>query len=979
MKRSSIQIFPWQRPFLPDLKIFLERISNGQPGSVLLIAPHNRPWRYLTHLYTAAGYSGPLPHFLPLADAIALWRSHISISPLHQASELDRVAVLYDCLTMLSHEDKRLSTRFAHMDLARFLPWGLRLANILEEMLTHCLTAVDLAHVEEEVSPAAADLLGALGRIGKAYLCELQQRGWSTPGLDAFTVAKHNGPIPPFFLPCPERPVVMAGFALLSGSEDALLRRLWQAGAHMCLHADPALVDGTGQHWSCNFFIDLLRRWQAKAELAVVPMPQQAAHQPQISFLAGYDCHSQLQVMRSTLAADTPAATASTAIVLTDNTLLLPVLHHLPRKDVNISMGYPLNRSPLNRLLEAVLVLCETRSEDGRFYWRYLLQCLHHPYLRLLCATKEHDQNQRLRVALRHLEKNIRHGSRFVHWDALMADVQPTLPATLYELLNTMADHVIRRPSAAATLNDMAVWILGLCDFLLHNGDDIWQHFPLDAEAMYRLARHIAPALRQNCLAHKILPTPTRHSIVRQLLQKERVPFEAEPLTGLQILGLLETRLLHFDRVFLLDATDDKLPGNPAQDPLLPDSLRLALGLPHAHGREQAIAYNLYRLCAGAQEVYFYWQEGITRSALFDGKKSRSRFVEQYIWQEERRRGTLLTQGQAPLHTVSCTIRPSPSEPTVLERAQPLGRAMSQFLSAPLSATRMDVYQLCPLRFARQHLCHLEPLHEVNEKDDPAAVGICIHETLRTLFEPYLNKELHRGDISRETLQARFTAALEKADLRHLLPPDSCLMLEETAPVRLWSFLQNQPENTRIVALEKPLHAVVHLGDSDYAFTGIIDRLDVREGFLHILDYKTGTLKKHEAGLWTDVRFFQNIADLCKSCAAAPPGTDTLEELDTLFASLCSRLPSVQLPCYIVMAQAARMGALADAALVELRSTGKEYSLFDGLNEEERESALYYCNLALNITLLHMRYMPFFAARQGKHCSWCPYAELCAI
>ncbi|MBO5491390.1 MAG: PD-(D/E)XK nuclease family protein, partial [Desulfovibrio sp.] len=132
MNVSPVHIFPWQRPFLPDLKDFLERVSNGRPGTVLLIAPHNRPWRYLTRLYADAGHAGLLPRFMPLADVIAAWRARISSAPLHMAAELDRVALLHECVTRLARDDQRLAARFAHMDMARFLPWGLRLGNVFE-------------------------------------------------------------------------------------------------------------------------------------------------------------------------------------------------------------------------------------------------------------------------------------------------------------------------------------------------------------------------------------------------------------------------------------------------------------------------------------------------------------------------------------------------------------------------------------------------------------------------------------------------------------------------------------------------------------------------------------------------------------------------------------------------------------------------------------------------------------------------------
>lgn len=168
-----------------------------------------------------------------------------------------------------------------------------------------------------------------------------------------------------------------------------------------------------------------------------------------------------------------------------------------------------------------------------------------------------------------------------------------------------------------------------------------------------------------------------------------------------------------------------------------------------------------------------------------------------------------------------------------------------------------------PLRFAWQYLCRLAPQREINEGDDPAAVGICIHNTLRALYEPYLHKEVRRGDISMETVRARFYEALEAADLRRILPADSCLMLETAAPLRLERFLARQPESALILALEEKLNVDLDLNGQRYAFTGTLDRLDRRDGLLYVLDYKTGTIKRHDGSLWTDAPFFERVAQAC--------------------------------------------------------------------------------------------------------------------
>lgn len=976
-RRAPFLIFPWQRPFLPDLKAVLEEQSHGRPGSALLIVPHNRPWRYLLQLYAQDGGRRLLPKVITLSGMIGIWRAHMSTVPLHTANMLDRAALLHDCVLALAREDAALSARFARMDMALFLPWGLRLAALLEEMLGQRIEAADLLHVESEVAAPAAALLGALGRISRAYLAALARRNWTTPGLDYYEVCREAAAIPPLLLPGPDRPVLIAGFSVLTRSEDILLRSLWESGARICLHSDLNLALGKAEHWACAEHAAWMRRWKAEAVPALEPRPEELGHRQRLFFFAGYDCHSQLEALRETLReSGNPALSSpSTAVVLTDSALLMPVLHHLPDKDVNVSMGYPLERSPLNRLLDALLHLQAGRSEDGRYYWRDLLQCLRHPYLNMLRVDNGEGEQLFLREALHRLESLIRSGSRFVDLEALSAECRSALPPALASLLSETLKVMVNSTAAASTTTEMAESLRGICDLLLARGGDMWRHFPLDAEAIYRLMQHAAPILRGTCLARTPFPRAVLHNLTRQVLAQERVPFEAEPLTGLQVIGMLETRLLHFERVFIVDATDDKLPGNPAQDPLLPDSLRQVLGLPDARRRERTAAYTLYRLCAGARELHFFWQEGISRSTLFDGKKSRSRFVEQLLWEEEQRRGTLLVPGREPLRAARCTVRATQSVPKKLHRNAGLDTALKKLLRAPLSATRLDVYLQCPLRFAWQYLCGLAPLQEINEGDDPAAVGICIHQTLRALFEPYLQKEVRRGDISPQSGRACFYEALEAADLRRVLPPDSCLMLEASVPLRLERFLSRQPERATILALEQKLLANLQLAGRNYTFTGTLDRLDRRDGLLYVLDYKTGRIARHDGSLWTDRGFFQRV----QAVLALEPGQSAAyaEQLGSVFTELRERLPSLQLPCYISMIRAKGLGSPGDAALVELREDGAEVPLFGGLAEDELAAALEYCDLALALTLRHLETAPEFASQPKRHCAWCPYATLC--
>ena len=141
---SPFHIFSWQQPFLPALKQATDLWSDGRPGDAVIIVPHNRPWRYLVDIYAAAGTTGLLPKVLSLPDMVRLWRMHASPVPLRTACLLDRVALLRDCVLDLADEDHELEKRFGKLSPDAFLPWGIRLANLLEELLGQNMVTDDL-------------------------------------------------------------------------------------------------------------------------------------------------------------------------------------------------------------------------------------------------------------------------------------------------------------------------------------------------------------------------------------------------------------------------------------------------------------------------------------------------------------------------------------------------------------------------------------------------------------------------------------------------------------------------------------------------------------------------------------------------------------------------------------------------------------------------------------------------------------------
>lgn len=986
---SPFRIVPWDDDFMLRVHELAHDMTGGKPGKAIIVFPLNRPRRYLLDIYKKEAKAPLLlPHIVNVSQLIETCMESWTRTVPRMAGTLDQVAVLKDCLLEIGLDEERETpltklARSLHDEdgMARFFPWGVRLARLLDECAMHMVEAEDLLHVDDMVAPYAVTLLGSLGRIQERWRALLRGRGMSTAGLEAQHAAQLAGAGPDLPLRLQGRRIIIAGFVRLTRAEDRLFRYLWERGAAVCLHTDPGILSGGG-HWSCVDHKEWLSRWKARGEL----FGESRNREPHIHFYAGYDLHSQLRALKSELTAR-PCREERRAVVISHDSLLMPTLHHIPEKSINISLGYPLQRSLLAQLVERLLDTRRSMDEEGRVHWKSLMALIRHPYVRMLGTEGEDGAILSLRPFLSRMEGTLRRGGRMVDAltcasdlvDDILGDLEggPLAEGLCEEngrLLEKTMRVLVEDWRSVTTLEETAACLRSLCALLLEHGRHIWPRFPLDGECLARLMQNVIPALADNAMAKERLSQDSLFAIVRESLAEQRVPFEADPLTGLQILGTLETRLLHFDRVYMLDVTEDALPGAPARDPLLPDSLRPMLGLPDNSRRDVLAAHTFHRLIAGAKEVFLYWQEGV-QSGVMDGKKLRSRLVEECIWRVEQRAGHMLRPGEEPLLAAAFPMAepPMPGEAPIV-RTPAMNERMLDILSRKISPTALDAYLSCPAFFFRKYACTLREAEEVMEGDDHLGVGIMLHSVLLRAFQPFLGRVVKTGSIPAEELEKLFHEELAASSLTLNLPAQSRFMLEAAGPSRLKDFAAHQPDVLELMALEHNVSAMIEEGGRRFMLEGKIDRLDRRAPGLVILDYKSGsTSRQPHPSFWGD-------EELWNAMEHWQPGlTDPLPEL-------ARTLPSVQLPCYVYLcmhdpshADTLRRAPLWDAALVQLADRGDEIPLLgDGIDNETRNIIMQERIPALlRFLLRHMATATEFSLRRTERCARCPYQSCC--
>lgn len=509
-----------------------------------------------------------------------------------------------------------------------------------------------------------------------------------------------------------------------------------------------------------------------------------------------------------------------TAIVLTDESLLIPLLHSLPEKlqnNVNITMGYPLRPTTAYSLIERLLELQKnSRVTDSscNFYHVDATGILSHPYIvDALDNESLTKYNQIIRERLIRVDKSLFEG---------------------IELLNTIF-------SATDDYNSLSKYLLDvitkLSELSSRNGER-----SLKLAYLSILADNIAEL--SNCL-HKCdieITIPTYTSLLRRHLQGVRIPFTGEPLQGLQIMGILETRNLDFDNVIILSMNDDNFPGNTAStSSFIPYNLRAAYGVPTPEHHEGVYAYYFYRLIQRAKRVDMLYCSRADKNTT--GEQSR------YIYQLD------FESPYRPQRTnvgVDVAIMDIPQD--TIEKSGKTLEELERYIKGEkiLAPSTFSNYVACPMRFYLSSIARLRNPDELEEEVDGAMFGNILHSAMDELYSGLINNANTLQYLERITPKQIEKAVINAINEKYLkskdTPPES-YMGTLTLIMRIicdyiskgiipydkahYNFVLTSTEEEISTPLQINDNTVIRIG-------GRADRIDsMNNGILRVVDYKT--------------------------------------------------------------------------------------------------------------------------------------------
>ncbi|HEV7347179.1 PD-(D/E)XK nuclease family protein [Telluribacter sp.] len=537
---------------------------------------------------------------------------------------------------------------------------------------------------------------------------------------------------------------------------------------------------------------------------------------------------------------DDPESPVPTAIVLADENLLLPMLYSLDEgvTDLNVTMGLSLRNSMLYTLIDSVFELqqnvAEFRIKDGRtlripkFNHKSITKVLNHPFVRhyeQIAMKPGADRLTPIQRTLREINDNNR---VFLSGD---------------DLLTIAGGHPLFGVLFTRWAKDNPRQVLKTFYDLIDLLREVYRDYKNALETEYLYLFYTLLKQFEQTLEKRSEPLTLRtlRSFLYELIRQTRIPFSGEPISPLQILGMLETRALDFKRIIIISLNEGVLPQAKKQNSLIPFDIAQEVGLPTHQHQEAVMSYHFYRLLQRAKEVHMLYVS--TNDSPGGGEKSR--FMQQVEFE--------LTQYNEEISIINKVVE---FEEKLVEKFsedvpkdEPMLASIRTHLSTRgLYPTHLNQLIRCSMQYYLKHIVGVEDKEEIEEDLGMDKIGTWLHASLERLDQTYF---LSGVDPTEEQAKEILKNEFEQLFRGYITDEGLNRIYYQVGEQQILNFLRHQmttQPRRRVVAAEQPLRAEVNLEIGGIQFTmqvgGKIDRVELdHEGTLFVMDYKTGSVE----------------------------------------------------------------------------------------------------------------------------------------
>ncbi len=663
---------------------------------------------------------------------------------------------------------------------------------------------------------------------------------------------------------------------------------------------------------------------------------------------------------------------ARVAVVLPDENLLFPIYYALPSdiaSSVNITMGYPMHMtSPASFVILLRRLQQVTRRDPATggtlFHHKEVRALLSHPFMQMLLGVPQAEDLQGV-ILSRHLF--------YISPATLIEAIDPDARAKAEPIIST----IMKSLTGDDDFHTACSWIRDCLMLTLRQAiKNISEKRLSPPLEITHLLAYLDTLNSFETLAERHAPKDmkwrTSLFLLDRMLRTHTVHLQGQPLTGVQIMGMLETRSLDFDYLIIPSMNERVFPPRMRVHTFIPDTIRRAWMLPTSTIKEQAYAYHFYRLIARAKEVHMLYDA--SQGGLKSGDPSRYLLQLKYLFGEAPR-----LRWRSARFGIASSPYPSFSVPKHEEDILPF---LTPGSGRNLSASNLKDYLDCPFRFYISHILRKKPVKEPEEYMDAATQGTILHDSMQHIYDslipPGMPKDadppkrritkqiitswLHHPSFITDIVEGNVRKKYPAANNTPNLQGDAAIMAEVITTYVKWCLTADLAiapftyiDNEHKIDMSMPLQS-----GRSVNMTFIIDRLDqvcTPDGIrLRIVDYKTGS----------DSLAFSSVSELFH----APQGKNTKGIFQLMLYSLLLGIRNKEKsPMALALYPTRRLEATDFKTTVECSGT-PVYSHLPYLAEFER------ILMEIIEELLDTK-TPFEQTSDASKCKYCDYRELC--
>ena len=794
-------------------KVITELLAQNRDLSDFnMVLPGKRPVVFIRRILEENNYSGFLPHFYTIEELVSTIADKQEI---HGISLWLFAFDVYKSLNLIPNDE-----------FSEFLKWFPTLQKDWDDILKFSgndEAVLEYMFDEERIKEWAQDLGEDDDVPRKKFLTfwknmniylpvlkkRLQERNWATSGMIHETADKKVVD----FAKNTQQQFIFCGFNAFTPVEEKLVRSLLQWNKAQCFfQADRYYFDDERQE--AGKFLRNHKIWKEFTDERPFGWIEEDFNQPKnIKVYEVSGNITQTKILPEILNEIENKTYSNTAVVLLDENLLpasLDAMHGV--QNLNITMGFPLkNLSFSNAVKQLFYLQKQLEKNRSSYYYRDV-----YPILEELPKSVEDDQ------IINNFKASIEQRNIVYISKKLMQELLGAL--SYYSLLQKAESTNIYLDSLIAFCQQIK-WL---------EIDDIQYENVSHFENAFRMIRNqLSPYSFE-------IRMETLEILINQHINSESIDFQGEPLQGLQVMGLLETRLLNFENVILLSVNEGKLPLGNSQNTYIPFDIRKFFDLHTFLENDSIYAYHFYRLIQDAQNVHLLFNA--LSSGVNTGEKSR--FITQIEMESS--------------HHIEHLIIENSSEPIITQPIEvsktPVVLARLEQWKKKVSASHLTSYLYNPIDFYLSKILNTSESDEIEEELSVRNYGNLVHYTLQDVYEVLKGKVLKENDLKQSiaAIDQYIESAINKLKHQPEFYEKGMNFIHKAIAKKVITNILDydldlvKTGNTlEILDIEKRFEGVdFSLDEQDkISFFGFIDRIDRLNGTLRIIDYKTAKIK----------------------------------------------------------------------------------------------------------------------------------------